>query len=109
MTDLFTEAMSCKTIDQCIELVRRDTWCEYEEAEGWRECFVEVFTGVKKALVLGEEVSLEKFDLVSDLALVVVCKRKNKKIKVTPDSLEFENLSKSQALWIKSWKKYCCH
>jgi hypothetical protein len=106
MVDLLTEANGCKTIDACIELAGRDSYSEYEEAEGWLTCFEEVFEEVKTAKLLGEEVLIEKFKLIGELSLVVVCKRKNKKAKVTPDSLEFDNLSKVQLLWIKSWKKW---
>lgn len=94
-----------KTIDDCIECATLDTYDEHEEAAGWQTCLEEVIGENVPVKVLGEDAILEGFK-ASRGSVVAVCKKGNKKIKVTPDSLELINPSEIQKLWLQAWLKW---
>lgn len=106
MKDLFQEMKSCKTINDCINVATLDAYDEYEEATGWQVCMQTLFEEVKQVKVLGEDVQLEGFDLVNELYVVAICRRKNKEARVTPESIEFPRMTKKQTLWMKAWIEY---
>jgi len=106
MEDLLTEMKRCKSVDDCVDVATMDAYGEYEEATGWQTCFETLFEDVKQVKVLGEDVTLEGFDLINELSVVAVCRRKNKKAKVAPESVEFPKMTKMQILWMKAWKEW---
>ena len=94
-----------KKVDDCIDTATMDA-CDIEEAiSGWLCCIEEIFEGVDTAFLLGEEVGIEKIDILNNSTLVAVCKKNHKKTKIPLTSLEFKKLSKVQKLWFKAWIK----
>ena len=75
MPTLLDEMKRCNNLDKCIELALTDTHGELEEVESWLCCIEEFFGHHKKVKVLGQEVTLVKFDIYGDV-LVGVCKNK---------------------------------
>jgi len=75
MQSLLEEMQQCKTVKACIELVLTDAYGEYEQASAWLTCIEEMFARFDRVKLMGEEVSLQGFDLENELTVVVVCKK----------------------------------
>jgi hypothetical protein len=56
--------------------------------------------------VEGEQVALEGFDLVNDIAVVAVCRKDKRKARVALESIEFPDLTPIEARWLKAWKQF---
>lgn len=106
MKDLLSEMRRCKTVDDCIALATLDAYGEYEEAAGWQACLESIFSGTREIKVLGDMATLEGFDLVNELSVVAVCRRRNRTAKVAPESIEFPTMTKIQQLWLQAWKEW---
>jgi hypothetical protein len=92
-----------ETIEECTEMATVDCNGEDEEAYGWLNALNDVFSDVKQVKVAGEVVKFKNFDMVNDTAVVAICEKNKKKIKVTLDSLELINPTKAQELWLEAW------
>lgn len=105
MPTLLDEMKRCNTLNKCIEFALIDTYGKLEEVASWLICMENFFGHNKKVKVLGQEVTLVKFDLYNDV-LVGVCKNKKDTARVTLDSLEFANPTAKEKMWLKAWDKY---
>jgi hypothetical protein len=95
-----------KSIEECTEMATIDCYDEYEEAAGWLACLGDVFSEVKQVEVAGEVVKFKKLDLVNDKAVVAICEKNKKKIKVTLDSIELIDPTEAQELWLAAWLEW---
>ena len=103
MESLLEQMEHCKTVDECIDVATVDAYGEYEQAESWRTCIEEIFGGVKTVRALGQEVKIERFELINDLYLVAVCRKEKRLARVALVSIEFPKLTRVQRLWLKAW------
>lgn len=94
-----------ETIDECIESATVDTYSDDEAASGWLTCIEEIFEGEDRVMLGDEIVQLEGFGL-SGLSVVARCRKGKKRIRVTLDSLKFNNLTRAQQLWLAAWNKW---
>ena len=102
---LSLEVGQVKSVDDCVEMATLDCYGEHEEAGEWLTCFEEVLGGVKAVTILGEVVKLKGLDLDGN-TVVAVCESDENRIKVTLDSIQIPNLTKTQKLWLKAWQKW---
>lgn len=102
---MLDELKKAKTVNDCADMATVDCYNDEEMAGGWLACLEEVFTGIKQVKILGEEMDLKGFDLAND-AVVAICKKGNKKVRITLDSIEFIKPTKVQELWLKAWLKW---
>lgn len=84
----------------------KDAYGDEEIASGWYECLNEVFSDVEKVKLFGEEVDFCGIDFFRDHDVIAVCRKKRKKAKVTPDSIELINPTKPQKIWMEAWIKW---
>jgi hypothetical protein len=61
-----------------------------------------MFGHSKRVQLLGAEVTLVGFDLRND-DVVAVCQQRNRKARVTLDSVEFPDASPVERLWLGAW------
>lgn len=106
MDSLLDEMEACKTTQDCFDVATVDAYGEEEQASAWLACIEEKFGKFKTVLVLGEEVKLKKFDLSNSSAVVAVCEKAKKSVKIAFESLDFPNLSSKEKLWQKAWKEW---
>jgi hypothetical protein len=105
MEDLLSEMKRCRTVEKCIDVATTDAYGDDEQATSWLTCIEEMFGKFDRVKILGEEVKLEKFDLDHN-AIIEVCKKGTRKVKVTLDSIEFPKLTANESLWLKACKEY---
>ena len=55
--------------------------------------------------MLDEDVTLVGFDL-NRHAVIAVCRKGNRNVRATLDSIEFPRLTPTERLWLQAWKKY---
>ena len=91
-----------KTIDECIDDATVDCYDEYEQAWGWFNCLEEALSDFEYVIVLGDKLKLERLD-VDGCQVMAVCKKGNKTVKLTLDSIELINPTKVQQLWLDAW------
>ena len=106
VNDLLDEMKQCKSVRACIELALTDAYGDYEQACAWLTCIETMFGRYKRAVVIGEEVTLEGFELVNDAAIVAVCRRGKRKARVALESVEFPDASPIEARWLTAWKRF---
>ena len=92
-----------KTIKQCIDTVTIDAYGD-EVASSWENCLKEIFYQADAKLV-GQHVKVIGFCWTSDTVLAK-CRWKKNKLRVTLDSLEFQNLNSNQKLWLRAYLKW---
>lgn len=100
------DVLKVKNTRECINLAIVDAYDEYEQAGGWLNCLEEVFANVKTVRVLDHEVVLKGFDLEDGITIVTICELGKKSARVSLDSIEWNNLGKTQQLWLKAWKSW---
>lgn len=105
MNDLLDEMRDCKSVQACIDLALTDAYGEEEQAVAWLTCIEEMFRRFKQVKLLGDEVRLVGFDLRNH-AVVAVCKKGDRKVRVTLDSVEFPGLTPTEARWLKAWQRF---
>jgi hypothetical protein len=105
MDDLLDEMRQCKSVRACIDLALTDAYGEDEEAVAWLTCVETVFGRFKQVKLLDEDVTLVGFDL-NRHAVIAVCRKGNRKLRATLDSIEFPELGPVERLWLQAWKKY---
>jgi hypothetical protein len=105
MDDLLDEMRQCKSVRACIALALTDAYGEDEEAVAWLTCIETMFGRCKQVELLGEDVTLIGFDL-NRHAVIAVCRKGNRKVRATLDSIEFPSLTPAEQLWLQAWKKY---
>jgi len=103
--DLISEMRKCKTIEACHEYAVMDANGEDEAAAGWLACIEEMFGKFEHAIVLGNEVALEGFDLKGH-QIVAQCRRGHKLALVSIESVEFPRLNKSEQLWLNALQEW---
>ena len=64
-----------------------------------------MFGRFKQVELLGEDVTLVGFDL-NRHAVIAVCRKGNRKVRATLDSVNFPSLTLAERLWLQAWKKY---
>ncbi len=64
-----------------------------------------MFGRSKQVKLLDDDVALVGFDR-NGHAVIAVCRKGSRKIRVTVDSIEFPDLSPVERLWLQAWKKY---
>ena len=101
MVDELTDA---RTIEECEETATVDCKDEDECITGWFTCLEEIFEGIKKVKLFGEEIVFGGIDFSGD-SIMGICQKGNKKIKVDLGSIEFMDITKSQKLWLGAWLK----
>lgn len=101
---MINEFNNVKTIEDCEEVATVDCKDEEECISGWFTCLEEVFVGVEKVKLFGEEINFKGFDF-SGKDIVGICQKGKEKIKIGLDSIKFINLIKFQELWLKAWLK----
>lgn len=94
-----------ETIDECIDVATVDCCDEYEQAWGWFNCLEEVLGNLEYVNVLGEQVRLECLE-VDGYQVVAVCKKKDRTVKVTLDSIELFEHTDVQRLWLEAWMNW---
>lgn len=105
MDDLLDEMRQCKSVRACIGLALTDAYGEDEEAVAWLTCIETMFGRFKQVQLLGEDVTLVGFDL-NRHAVIAVCRKGNRKVRATLDSVTFPSLTPVERLWLQAWKKY---
>ena len=105
MNDLLDEMRQCKSVQACIDLALTDAYGEDEQAVAWLTCIEEMFGRFKEVKLLDEAVALAGFDL-NGQAVIAVCRKGKRKVRVTLDSIEFPELTPVERLWLKAWKKF---
>ena len=105
MDSLLDEMRQCKSVEACIELALTDAYGPDEQASAWLTCIEEMFGRFTKVVVLGEEVTLEGFDL-SNGSVVAICRKGKRKARVALESVEFSDLSPIEARWLKACKRF---
>ena len=105
MDDLLDEMRQCKSVQACIELALTDAYGEDEQAVAWLTCIETMFGGFTQVTLLGENVTLVGFDL-NRHTVIAVCRKGERNVRVTLDSVEFPSLTPAQRLWLHAWKKY---
>jgi hypothetical protein len=105
MDDLLDEMRRCKSVRACIGLALTDAYGEDEEAVAWLTCIDTMFGRFKQVELLGEDVTLVGFDL-NRHAVIAVCRKGNRKVRATLDSVNFPSLTPAERLWLQAWKKY---
>jgi len=103
--ELISEMKKCKTVADCHDCATIDANGEDEAAAGWLTCIEEMFGKFKHVKVLGNEVTLEGFDL-KGLQVMAKCRNARKFAFVSLESVEFPKLSKNEKLWLDSLKKW---
>ena len=78
--DFQSELLKVKKESDCEELATVDAYGDEEVATGWQTCLEEVFEGIGKVKVLGQEVQFTGFDIERDHAVVAVCKSGKKRV-----------------------------
>ncbi len=91
----------CKSVKACIELALTDAYGEHEEASAWLACIETLFERFEQVRVLGEDVTLEGFDLDHGLTVVAVCGRGRRRARVALDSVAFPGITPIEARWLK--------
>jgi hypothetical protein len=89
----------------CIALALTDAYGEDEEAVAWLTCIETMFGRFKQVELLGEDVTLVGFDL-NRHAVIAVCRKGNRKVRATLDSVNFPSLTPAERLWLQAWKTY---
>ena len=105
MDSLLDEMRQCRSVAACIELALTDAYGPDEQVTAWLTCIEEMFGRFSKVVVLGEEVTLEGFDL-SNESIVAICRKGKRKARVALESVEFADLSLVEARWLKAWKRF---
>ena len=105
MDDLLDEMWQCKSVQACIDLALTDAYGPDEQAVAWLTCIEVMFARFKRVKVMGNEVELVGFDL-SNQELVVVCRQRKRKARVSLDSVEFPELTPVEARWLQAWKRF---
>jgi hypothetical protein len=105
MDDLLDEMRQCKSVRACIALALTDAYGEDEEAVAWLTCIETMFGRFKQVELLGEDVTLVGFDL-NRHAVIAACRKGNRKVRATLDSVNFPSLTPAERLWLQAWKKY---
>lgn len=100
------DLLKARTTRECVDLAIVDAYGEDEQATGWLTCIEEVFSGVKTVRVLDQEVVLKGFDIEDGITIVAICKLGKKSARVALESVEWNNLSKAQKLWLKAWRAW---
>jgi hypothetical protein len=95
----------CKSVEACIELALTDACGPDEQASAWLTCIEQMFGRFDKVMVLGEEVTLAGFDL-SDGSILALRRKGKRKARVALESVEFPDLSRIEARWLKAWKRF---
>lgn len=106
MNDLFDDMRRCRSVRACIELALTDAYGEQEQAVAWLTCIETMFGRFDRVVVLGDEVDLMGFELESDAAIVAVCRRGRRKVRVTLGSVQFAGLSSVEARWLRAWNEF---
>ena len=104
MHDLLDQMRQCKSVRACVDLARTDAYGE-EEAVAWLTCIETMFGRFKQVKLLDENVTLVGFDL-NRHAVIAVCRKGNRKVRATLDSINFSELGQAERLWLQAWKKY---
>jgi hypothetical protein len=78
---------------------------EMRQCKSAQACIEEMFNRFDRVVVLGEEVTLEGFDL-SNESIVALCRKGKRKALVALESVEFPELSPIEARWLKAWKRF---
>jgi hypothetical protein len=105
MKTLLEEMQQCNSVDDCIECALADAYGDDEQVVAWLTCIEEMFGRFKRANVMGHEVDLEGFDLNNN-TVVAVIRQGNKKARVALESIEFPELTPTEARWLKAWKQF---
>lgn len=109
MDDLLDEMRRCKSVGACIELALTDAYGEDEQAVAWLTCIETMFGHSDRVVVLGQEVDLMGFELARDTAVVAVCRRGRRKVRITLESVQLPGLSPVEARWLKAWTQFAAH
>ena len=105
MDDLLDQMRQCKSVPACIDLALTDAYGEDEETVAWLTCIETMFGRFKRVKLLDQDVTLVGFDL-NRYAVIAVCRKENRKVRATLDSIEFPSLTPVERLWLQAWKKY---
>jgi hypothetical protein len=105
MDDLLDEMHQCKSVRACIELALTDAYGPDEQAGAWLTCIETMFGRFRQVKLMNDEVVLTGFDL-SDHTVVAVCKRGDRKARVTLGSIQFPQLTSVEELWLRAWKRF---
>jgi hypothetical protein len=106
MQSLLEEMQECKSVEACIELALTDAYGEYEQASAWLTCIEEMFGRYKSVNLMGEQVTLQGFDLANDVAVVAICRKGKRRARVALESIEFPGLTPIEVRWLKAWKQF---
>jgi hypothetical protein len=106
MQSLLGEMDQCKSVKACIEFALTDAFGEYEHASAWLTCIEEMFARFDRVKLMGEEVTVQGFDLENELTVVVVCKKGKRLARVSLDSVEFPGITPIEERWIEAWKRF---
>ena len=106
METLLEEMRRCKSIENCSELALTDAYGEYEQASAWLTCIEEMFGRFEQVMVLGQEIALEGFDLINNIAVVAVCRAGKRKTRIALESVEFPALTPIEKRWLKAWQQF---
>jgi hypothetical protein len=98
------DLMKVKTVNQCIDIATVDAHDDDEVAGAWAECLEEVFSEAKAQLA-GVDVSIDGLDTLNG-SVLVKCRFKKRKIRVTLDSVDFVAPSSPQKIWLKAFLKW---
>lgn len=88
----------------CIALAVTDAYDEYEKAAGWMACIEAMFERFDRVLLLREEVKLRGFDLADDIAVVAICEKGRKRVRVALEDVEFPEVTTNEALRLTAWR-----
>jgi len=106
MQSLLEEMQQCKSVKACVELALTDAYGEYEQASAWHACIEEMFGRFDRVDLLGEEVALQGFDLENELTVVALCGKGKWRARVALESVEFPNITPSEARWLRACKQF---
>lgn len=94
-----------KSTEDCAEYAVIDAYGDCEQITAWMTCMQEVFEGVKKVRVFGEEVELLEIDLEGEFCVVARCRKGNSEASVAITSVEFIKPTRVQKLWLEAWQE----
>ena len=105
MDDLLDEMRQCKSVEACIELALTDASGPDEQAVAWLTCIETLFSRFEQVKVMGNDAELVGFDLNNE-TVVAVCRQGKRKARVVLDSVEFPEVTRVEARWLKAWKRF---
>lgn len=105
MEDLLDEMRQCKSVQACIDLALTDAYGEEERAVAWLTCIEAMFDRYRQVKLLGEDITLDGFDLDRH-TVIAMCHKGKRKARATLDSIEFPDLTRIEQRWLQAWRKY---